>query len=145
MKSTISIIIFSLFLFTSCSSQPQPFVIGKDDCHVCKMGMADIKYGGEIITKKGKYFKFDDMRCMVNFIKSKTIEEKDIAKTLTMNFNKPNEFIDVSSAWFVVSQELRSPMGSNAAGLATMEEAEKLKGSAGQILRWADLLEKENK
>lgn len=142
MKSIVSIIIFSLFLLTSCSSQPQPFVIGKDDCHVCKMGMADIKYGGEIITKKGKYYKFDDLRCMINFTKSNSLEEKDIAKTLTMNFNKPNEFVEVEKAWFVVSPELRSPMGSNAAGFSTKEEAEKIKGTAGQVLRWIDILDR---
>ena len=142
MKSIFSIVILSLFIFTSCSSQPQPFVAGQDDCHLCKMGLADFKYGGEIITKKGKVYKFDDMRCMINFIKSNSVEEKNISRTLAMNFNKPNEFIDVKNAWFAVSPELRSPMGSNAAGLATKEEAEKLKGSTGQLLRWTDLLEK---
>lgn len=143
MKSITSLLIVtSLLLFTSCSSQPQPFVAGQDDCHVCKMGLADFKYGGEIITKKGKVYKFDDMRCMINFIKSNTIEEKDISRTLTMNFNKPNEFVDVKNAWFAVSPELRSPMGSNAAGFATKEEADKSKGATGQLLRWANLLER---
>ncbi|MEO5948588.1 MAG: nitrous oxide reductase accessory protein NosL [Chitinophagaceae bacterium] len=145
MKSTISIIIFSLVLFTACSSQPQPFVIGKDDCTVCKMGVVDLKYGGEIITKKGKYYKFDDLRCMITFIKSTTLEEKDIARTLTINFNKPNEFVDVNNAWFAVSPDLRSPMGSNAAGVTTKEAAEKLKGSTGQLLSWNDLLKGVNK
>ena len=82
MKITTSIIVLTLSLlaFTSCSSQPQPFVAGQDDCHVCKMGLADFKYGGEIITKKGKVYKFDDLRCMVSYIKSNSIEEKDISK-----------------------------------------------------------------
>lgn len=144
MKQLTSILIltFSLFMFTSCSSQPQPFVAGQDDCYVCKMGLADFKFGGEIITKKGKVYKFDDMRCMISFIKSKTLEENDIARTLTMNFNKPNDFIDVEKAWFAVNPDLKSPMGSNAAGFATKEEAEKLKGTSGQALRWSNLLER---
>ncbi len=139
---TLLLVLTLIFFFTSCSSQPQPFVVGQDDCHVCKMGIADLKYGGEIITKKGKVYKFDDIRCMINFIKSNTLEEKEISKTLTINFNKPNEFVDVKNAWFVVSPELRSPMGSNAAGLATKEDAEKLKDTTGQLLHWAALLER---
>lgn len=144
MKYLISILMLSLplLMFTACSSQPQPFVAGQDDCHVCKMGLADFKYGGEIISKKGKVYKFDDIRCMINFIKSNTVEEKDISRTLTINFNKPNEFVDVKNAWFAVSPELRSPMGSNAAGFATKDEAEKLQGTSGQLLRWTDLLER---
>jgi len=142
MKQLLSVLIlsFSLSMFTSCSSQPQPFVAGQDDCHVCKMGLADFKFGGEIITKKGKVYKFDDMRCMISYIKSNTLEEKDISRILTMNFNKPNEFIDVEKAWFAVNPELRSPMGSNAAGFDTKEEADKSKGASGQILRWTDML-----
>ncbi len=145
MKSNTSLLIltFLLFIFTSCSSQPQPFVTGQDDCHVCKMGLVDFKYGGEIITNKGKVYKFDDMRCMISFIKSNSLEEKEISKTLTMNFNKPNEFLDVKKAWFAVSADLRSPMGSNAAGFGSKSEAENvLKDKTGQIFRWADLLER---
>ncbi len=144
MKSfeSILVLIISLFVFTSCSSQPQPFVAGQDDCHVCKMGIVDFKYGGEILTKKGKVYKFDDLRCMINFVKSNTLEEKEIAKKLTINFNKPNEFLDVNKSIFLVTPELRSPMGSNAGGFATNNEAEKMKGQTGQLLSWAELLER---
>lgn len=146
MKMNIShILIFSitLLVFTSCSSQPQPFVSGQDDCHVCKMGLADFRFGGELITKKGKVYKFDDLRCMINFLKSNSLEEKDISKTLTMNFNKPNQFIEVKKAWFLVSPEVRSPMNSNASGYSTKDEAEKmLIDKTGQIIRWNDLLER---
>lgn len=145
MKITTSIIVLtiSLLAFTSCSSQPQPFVAGQDDCYVCKMGLADFKYGGEIITKKGKVYKFDDLRCMINYIKSNSIEEKDISKTLTMNFNKPNEFIDVRKAFYLVSSELRSPMGSNAAGFSTKAEAEKLKkDSTDLLISWDELTDR---
>lgn len=147
MKLSISILSLgiTLLVFTSCSSQPQPFVAGQDDCYVCKMGLADFRFGGEIITKKGKAYKFDDLRCMINYLKSNSLEEKDISKTLTMNFNKPNEFIDVKKAWYLVSPELRSPMNSNSSGFVSKEEAEKmLKGKTGQILRWNDLLERVN-
>lgn len=135
----------AMFFLISCTTKPSPFVSGQDECHVCKMGLADFRFGGEIITKKGKVYKFDDLRCMISYIKSGTMEEKDISITLTMNFNKPNEFIDVKKAWYLVSPEIRSPMSSNASGYISKEEAENiLKGKTGQIVRWNDLLEGSN-
>ncbi|MFL5807903.1 MAG: hypothetical protein ACJ749_00200, partial [Flavisolibacter sp.] len=49
----------------SCSTKPQPFAYGKDVCDDCSMTIMDPKFGGEIITKKGKVFKFDDAHCLV--------------------------------------------------------------------------------
>ncbi|NJO25793.1 MAG: hypothetical protein HC867_08590 [Bacteroidia bacterium] len=43
------------------------------------MGMADFRFGGEVITKKGRIYKFDDMRCMIDFLKSGSLEEKEIS------------------------------------------------------------------
>jgi copper chaperone NosL len=43
-----------LFFFASCTSRPEPLKIGSDVCHLCKMGVADTKFGSEIITIKEK-------------------------------------------------------------------------------------------
>ena len=53
-------IAFMLYLFMSCNTKPEPFAIGKDNCSFCKMGIIDPRFGGEMITKKGKIYKFDD-------------------------------------------------------------------------------------
>lgn len=132
-----------LFTISSCSTKPEPFAIGKDNCYVCKMGMADLKFGGEVITKKGKVYKFDDIGCMIGFLKSGGIEEKDIKEKLVMNYTKQNEFIDVQSAWFLVSPEMKSPMKSNAGGFDTKESAEKIKdNNSGEIIKWEELLQR---
>ena len=132
-----------LFGFSSCSTKPEPFVAGKDDCYVCKMGIADFRFGGEVITKKGKIYKFDDMRCMIDFLKSGTVEEKDISKKLFMNFEKPNEFLDVKSAWFVASKEIKSPMNSNISAYATKTAAENiLKDKQGEIVTWDEIYQR---
>lgn len=131
-----------VFLITSCSTNPQPFVINTDNCVVCKMAMADLRFGGEIITKKGKIYKFDDIGCMISFLKSASLEEKVIDKILVMNFEKQNEFIEVLSAWFLVSPEINSPMKSDIAGFENKEAAEKIKkGKEGEIINWDNLLQ----
>jgi copper chaperone NosL len=85
----------------------------------------DPKFGGEIITKKGKIYKFDDSRCIARFLEKETISLGSIHKTCFANYEKPGEWLEVDKAEFVVSSQFKSPMGGNAAAFATREAAEK--------------------
>jgi len=114
--------IILLFLI-SCNTNPEPFKPGKDNCYACKMAISDTRFGAELITKKGKIYKFDDLHCLAGLLLSNAVEEKDIAQTLTINFNRPNSFVDVNKAVFLTGEGVKSPMGSNAAGFPTKEEA----------------------
>ena len=37
-----------------CNPKPEKITFGKDNCAECKMTIMDPKFGGEIVTKKGK-------------------------------------------------------------------------------------------
>ncbi len=137
-------IAFTLILavITSCGrKEPEPIAYGKDSCAECKMTIIDPKFGGEIISKKGKIFKFDDTHCIARFMERRGIEMNSIHKTLFVNYNKPSEWLDVEKAEFVVSSLFRSPMGGNAAAFSSKAEAEskssELAGS--KITSWATL------
>ena len=65
MKATIILLIGLAML--GCSAKPEPLVFGKDACYTCKMTLVDSKYGAELVTQKGKIYKFDDLNCMLNF------------------------------------------------------------------------------
>ena len=130
-------------LAISCSPKTEPFNYGKDNCYFCKMGIVDPKYGGEVVTKKSKVYKFDDLACMVRFLQSGTLTENEIAKKVIINFEKENDFLDVNKVIFWASPELRSPMGSNAAAFASQQAAEKAKaGKEGQLMNWDELYKK---
>ena len=111
----------ALAFMVSCSSGPEPIVYGKDGCHSCKMIMMDNRFGTEIVTEKGKVYKFDDVNCMQRFLQSGTISEKDVAYLMVTDFGNPGSLIDVHSAVFVISPEIKSPMGSNIAAFATKD------------------------
>ena len=64
-----SILLIALLVF-SCNSSPQPIDYGNDGCHFCKMTIVDKVHAAEIVTKKGKVYKFDATECMVNFIET---------------------------------------------------------------------------
>ena len=116
-------LIMVLPFLNSCKTEPVKFNPGKDNCQFCRMSIVDTRYGGQIITKKGKVFLFDDMHCEAAFIKEGSVKATDMDKKLTVLFDKPNEFKDLKETWFVVSEENKSPMGSNAAGFSTREKA----------------------
>lgn len=115
--------LLGMTVLASCSTQPTPFDTGKDACHFCKMSITDTRFGGELITKKGKVFKFDDLHCLAAFLRSDAVPEKEIARTLTINFEAPNTFLDVDQAAFVTDPALKSPMGSHAAGFSGRQVA----------------------
>jgi copper chaperone NosL len=130
-------------LVISCSPKTEEFIYGKDNCYFCKMGIVDPKYGGEVVTKKNRVYKFDDVICMARFLSSGLLKEKDIAHKVVVNFEKQNDFIDTDKAVFWSGPELRSPMGGNAAAFNSEEAAQKAKGQKeGQLFHWDDLFKK---
>lgn len=126
----------SMFLVLStmgCNTGPQPIKIGEDACSFCKMSIADNRYGAEIITKKGKVFKFDDIYCVLEFRKSDAINLAEIKETYLVNFNEPHDFIEAHKAFLLKSDALRSPMGGNIASFTDegklKKVAQKFKGT----------------
>lgn len=145
MKKTIPVVtvISLLFLLPSCSTKPEAFVAGKDNCHTCRMSIIDLHFGGEVISKKGKVYKFDDTGCMISFLQSGSLNAAEISSTLVINHEKPNEFIDAATAWYLISPAMKSPMGSNAAAFENKTAAEALaKSGDDKLLDWNAYLEK---
>ncbi|MEO5564201.1 MAG: nitrous oxide reductase accessory protein NosL [Chitinophagaceae bacterium] len=132
-----------LLIFSSCSTNPEPFKYGEDVCHTCKMGVIDPKFGCEVITGKGKVYKFDDVICMSHFLKSGTLTKTDIKKTVVINFEKQEEFLDINKVFFVSSPDIKSPMQGNAAAFADNKKAENfITTRPGVIMTWQEFYNK---
>jgi copper chaperone NosL len=141
MKNIISI--FFILFFISCSTEPQPLVVGKDECYFCKMPVADTKFGAEIITVKGKLYKFDDAGCIINFLKIGLSPDEKIKNIFTVSYSTNQKFLDVSKSFFLMSENFRTPMNSGIASFETRNEAEAfLKKFPGEILTWNQLQQK---
>ncbi len=140
-KNTIVVAsVVAAIALTSCTVKPAPMAYGKDGCHFCKMTIVSPKFGAEVLTKKGKVFKFDDMHCVISFLKEDKVKAEDIAQTLAINYDKENDFIDVTKATFIISDKLRSPMNSNAAAFSSEQAAtEHNKTFNGKIKNWQPL------
>lgn len=133
--------LLGMLLISSCQAQPEPFRYGVDNCHFCKMGITDPKYGCEVVTKKGKVYKFDDLVCLVRFQESGAVPENEIAHKVVIHFEKENSFLPVAGAAFWYSPNLRSPMGSHIAAFPGREAAEKSRpGGEGKLLTWPEVI-----
>jgi copper chaperone NosL len=130
-------------LFFSCSVEPVPLQYGKDACYHCKMILMDKRFGAEIVTTKGKIFRFDDTNCLLNYINSGQVNESNIAQCLITNFASPGVLIDARSALYVKSEQIKSPMASNIAAFNSKTTLQSHNNSwQGEELNWNDLMTK---
>ncbi|MEO6722220.1 MAG: nitrous oxide reductase accessory protein NosL [Ferruginibacter sp.] len=140
-KAVAAVCTILIATFISCNTPPQPIKPGIDACAFCKMTISDNRFGAEIITKKGKVFKFDDMHCLLAFRKSNTVNNSDIKETYLLNFEEPHELIEAPKAFLLKSGQLHSPMGGN---IANFIDSNTLKAVAkkmpGETVTWGALL-----
>tara|TARA_R110001583_G_scaffold25521_1_gene92196 strand:- start:1674 stop:2120 length:447 start_codon:yes stop_codon:yes gene_type:complete len=129
---------FFLLLVISCKVEPQAIEYGKDQCSFCKMNVVDKTHAAQYVTKKGKQFIFDSIECMVNDISEKNVEE--ITILLVANYGNPGEMIDAKSATYLISSNIKSPMGANLSALSTSEKAAEFQQKyTGEIYTWEAL------
>ena len=119
-KSILAIFVALLFGMISCNSGPQPIKLGTDACDFCKMPFADRNFGAEIITNKGKVYKFDDTHCLATFRK-KNIDSNIIKHVYFVNFLDPHNLIDADHVFLLKTDEFHSPMGGNTAAFENKE------------------------
>ena len=127
-----------------CSPKSSPIDYGTDGCHFCRMTIVDTQHAAEIVTKKGKTFKFDAVECMMNY--RKEMDPNDIALYLCNHYTTPKELIDATKATFLISENIPSPMGEFLTAFETKQAAEIQKGeSGGNLYTWDELLTKLNR
>ena len=141
MKKTLKYFsIFTLLSFLyNCNVAPQAIVYGNDGCHYCMMTIVDKVHAAEIVTKKGKVYKFDASECMVNSLKD--FDSSEIKFYLSNDYNEPEALIDARKSTFLISMNIPSPMGAFLSAFKTQSEAEKVQSEkGGELYTWDELL-----
>ena len=129
----------------SCSVAPEPIHYGEDNCVHCAMTIIDRRYGTEIVTKKGKVYKFDSVECLVEFLKEDKVSHEDLKLVMVTPFNHPGELADATTSQFLHCKGLPSPMGKYLTAFNDKVEALQFREENGGVLFcWEDLLEEYN-
>ena len=127
-----------MLVFISCAIEPSKIAYGQDACHFCKMTIVEETHAAQIVTKKGKAFKYDAIECLLNDLENH--EKEDIALYLVTDYLTPQKLIDAKTATFLISKSIQSPMGANLSAFENRNEIEEYaKNEEDKIFDWADL------
>lgn len=131
-----------LFIAISgCSVKPEPLKIGVDNCHYCKMTISDNNFGAEVLTKKGKVFKYDDPHCLFSEISEKKTDIATVKDFYFTDFCDGHELIKSQNCFFLKSSQLKAPMDGHIAAFSSHDSL-KVYGTklGGEEVSWNQLI-----
>ncbi len=137
-----AVLVFALVIFlSSCNGKTEPIVMGKDQCSFCKMTFTDVRFGAEILTQKGKVYKFDDVHCLASFLESDQANRKNAKEIYFVDFSGTHSLIESEKAFYMKSESLRTPMGGNIAAFSSKDSLNKvLTLTKGTILSRGEII-----
>jgi len=140
-KVTLSIFVAIVLLTTSCKVEPENINFGSDACHFCKMTIVDQQHAAQFVTEKGKQFKFDAIECMLNELSEKSTN--DIGVFFVSDYGNPGNMTNAKTATFLISQEIKSPMGAFLSAFSSEEKAKETQQElGGDLYSWSSIKEK---
>lgn len=129
---------FSVLLL-ACSPSPKPIQYGTDKCDFCRMTVVDPQFAAELVTDKGKVYKFDAIECMVQYRQANS--ESTFALQLVNDYLREGVLHEADSCTYLISPELPSPMGANLSAFSDRASAEDYqREKTGQLYTWEGLL-----
>ncbi len=136
---SILIVSFLISLVVSCSIEPSKMAYGSDACHFCKMTIVDQQHAAQIVTKKGKSYKYDAIECMTNQLKD--FGTQKVSLFLVNDYDNPGVLISALEASYLISPQIKSPMGANLTAFKSLQKANTLvKSETDELLNWSELL-----
>lgn len=119
----LSVLLVSTIVFSACShSGPEAINLNKDDCDNCKMSISDKRFACELVTEKGRAYKFDDISCMMSY-KNENSAKMSNAKFYINDYMEPNNLSLSETLVFVEGENVSSPMGGNIAAFTNKDSA----------------------
>lgn len=133
MIKKISTVLIALIMVISwsCSVEPQPINYGTDACEFCKMTIVENRWAAEIVTDKGKAYKYDAIECMMNYMNRNDISSDGLALLLVDDYSKPGDLIDATKATYIISEAIPSPMGAFLSAFNNADAAKKTVAEKG--------------
>ncbi|NNF20452.1 MAG: hypothetical protein HKN67_00805, partial [Saprospiraceae bacterium] len=125
-------ILFIIAGLSSCSTEFKSINYDVDQCASCKMIISDKRFGAELVTKKGKVFKYDAVECLFREL---ALEGSDkYARIGVTHFNSPSKLQDGFASFYLVSPNRPSPMGGNLSCYSSREKVEHLVSELGGFI-----------
>lgn len=139
--AAVLFLLLSLSFLSCAKTEAVPIKLNIDNCESCKMSIADGKYGAEVITQKGRVYKFDDIMCMINYRKENP--NTKIASYYVNDYTQDNNLIAAETAFFLIGANIPSPMRGNIAAFSSENEAKEFgENWKAERITWEAILKK---
>lgn len=132
----------SALTWTGCERAPRAIRHGHDECGECRMSVVDRHYGAVHLTARGKTHVFDDVSCLLAFLRRTGSGGQLNARTFVVEFSPPHRLLPAEQARFLLHPRLRSPMAGNIGAFASPAELDPVRrelGTGGRELGWLEL------
>ena len=124
----------------ACAPPGRQAIADKDrSCDYCRMTISDDRFGGQLITRKGKVYAFDAIECLTSYYLQNGAAG-DGSSIWVADFANPGHWVEAKNALFVRNDAHQSPMGLNLVALRA--DADKAVAGQGQgmNLGWQEVL-----
>ena len=130
--------ILTVVILMSCTAEPVAINYGVDACHFCKMTIVDKQHASQVVTIKGKAYKYDAIECMMNDLAR--WDRPEVKYRLAADYNNPGTLIDATTASYLLSESIPSPMGEFLSAFSSDSARDRiLDTNDGEALNWSDL------
>ncbi len=137
MKTFALLSVLSLFI-CSCNTGPKEISFGEDHCYYCSMTIVDRQFAAQIVTNKGRVYSYDAIECMLN--DSENNASENVGHWLVFDYTSPGEWMDATTATYLISDEVQSPMGGNLCANKDIKTAQNLiKAEQAELLNWQEI------
>lgn len=139
LSTSLSACLLAMFCLSLGCARPGPAPIqyGIDQCDYCKMTIADQNFGSELVTAKGKVYKYDSIECLAAADRRMDKAAGTVHSRWVTNFSHPGAFLELPKAIIVATERQKSPMGVGLVAVASQSEADALIQSVGgSVLDW---------
>ncbi len=138
-KGIVNVILILIIpIAMSCKPSIQEIAYGSDACNFCSMNIVDKQHASQLVTNKGKNYKFDAIECMIHYLEKNN--ESEMAYVLVSDFADPGQFLAAKEAVFVIDPSSPSPMG---ASLSAFSAGDFVKSEDTQVktFEWSEVKE----
>ena len=128
----------SVVLISCVSGEPNPLKLNSDACDFCKMTIANRQFGAELITPKGRYYKFDDVACMIHFAKSNPTVTSPFL--FVGDFGLNSKLVPVENCIYLKGGTIKSPMNGNSIAFSSKKLAQQYRSKyKADLVTWNEL------
>ncbi|MCV9387877.1 nitrous oxide reductase accessory protein NosL [Reichenbachiella ulvae] len=127
-------------LASSCEVKPEPIHYSQDACDFCRMTIVDQQHAAQLVTIKGRNYKYDAIECMVqDYLQW---DRPDVKYFLVADYASPGQLTDAHQASYLISEAIPSPMGAHLTAFATEDDRTETHDSVGgKSLDWPQLIQ----